>query len=325
VYYVPTGVGPDETQLYRFFNTRTGAHFYTTDTTERDYVEAVYPWFTYEGPVYMVYTTATPGNGGGGTAPKVTLVSSTTTLAAPGSIMLAAAASEAGGAIAGVSFYSGSTLIGTVTSEPYVMSYTIASVGTYSFTAVATDNSGMTGTSNAVSVSATGGGGGGNQPPKVTLASSATTVTAPATVTLTAAATDSDGSVASVAFYNGATLLGMSTSAPYTYAFAVNAAGTYALTAVATDDMGATATSNIIVVTASGGGGGNQPPKVTLAASQLAVTARSPRSRSTRAQACLRRRPPRPTRTRSISPRRASIRSTRPQPTISAPPRAPTS
>jgi uncharacterized protein (DUF1800 family) len=273
VYYVPTGVGPDETQLYRFFNTRTGAHFYTTDTTERDYVEAVYPWFTYEGPVYMVYTTATPGNGGGGTAPKVTLVSSTTTLAAPGSIMLAAAASEAGGAIAGVSFYSGSTLIGTVTSEPYVMSYTIASVGTYSFTAVATDNSGMTGTSNAVSVSATGGGGGGNQPPKVTLASSATTVTAPATVTLTAAATDSDGSVASVAFYNGATLLGMSTSAPYTYAFAVNAAGTYALTAVATDDMGATATSNIIVVTASGGGGGNQPPKVTLAASQLAVTA----------------------------------------------------
>ncbi len=39
--------------------------------------------------------------------------------------------------------------------------------------------------------------------------------TAPASVTLSANAADSDGSIASVAFYNGASLIGTDTSAPY--------------------------------------------------------------------------------------------------------------
>src|SRR5438034_1237355 len=58
----------DATPLYRFYNTRTGAHFYTTSAEERDHVELTWPWFTYEGIGYYVYTSSTPstGNPGGG-------------------------------------------------------------------------------------------------------------------------------------------------------------------------------------------------------------------------------------------------------------------
>ena len=37
------------TPIYRFYNNRTAAHFYTRSASERDDVVAKYPWFTYEG------------------------------------------------------------------------------------------------------------------------------------------------------------------------------------------------------------------------------------------------------------------------------------
>ncbi len=58
-----------------------------------------------------------------------------------------------------------------------------------------------------------------NAPPSVSLTTPAANDTfyAPATITLAATASDSDGSVASVAFYAGSTLLATDTSAPYSY------------------------------------------------------------------------------------------------------------
>lgn len=41
--------------MYRFYNKRTGAHFYTISTAERDQVIANMPDFTYEGAAYEVY------------------------------------------------------------------------------------------------------------------------------------------------------------------------------------------------------------------------------------------------------------------------------
>src|SRR5436305_15345183 len=76
-----------------------------------------------------------------------------------------------------------------------------------------------------------------NVAPTVTLTSPAdgATFTEPATVALSASASDSDGTVARVDFFSGATLIGSTTTAPYSASWNNVAAGTYSLTAVATD------------------------------------------------------------------------------------------
>jgi hypothetical protein len=89
-----------------------------------------------------------------------------------------------------------------------------------------------------------------NAPPAATLTSPASgaTLTAPATVNLAASASDSDGTIAKVDFFAGTTLLGTATAAPYQLSWTSVPAGTYSLTAVATDDDGATATSSSVSI-----------------------------------------------------------------------------
>ena len=93
--------------------------------------------------------------------------------------------------------------------------------------------------------------------PVVTLTSpTATSFTAPASISFTATATDADGSIANVKFYNGTTLLSTVTASPYTYTWPNVAAGSYSLTAVATDNAGGstTSTAKTVTVTAAGAG-----------------------------------------------------------------------
>ena len=99
----------------------------------------------------------------------------------------------------------------------------------------------------------------GNQAPTVSLTGPAASAsfTAPASLPLTATAADADGSVSKVEFYNGTSLLGTATAAPYAYTWTGVAAGTYALTAKATDNQGATTTSATVTVTVKTGGGGS--------------------------------------------------------------------
>ena len=99
--------------------------------------------------------------------------------------------------------------------------------------------------------------GGGNQPPSVSLTAPSTgsAFTAPATINLAAAASDSDGSVQRVEFWQGATLLGTATAPPYAYSWQGVAAGSYVLTARAYDNLGAVATSSPVTVTVAAGGG----------------------------------------------------------------------
>ena len=63
------------------------------------------------------------------------------------------------------------------------------------------------------------------------------TFTTPAIVTIGASASDSDGSVTNVQFFDGATSLGNDTTSPYSVT-ANLAAGSHALTAVTTDNLG---------------------------------------------------------------------------------------
>jgi hypothetical protein len=92
-----------------------------------------------------------------------------------------------------------------------------------------------------------------NLPPSVTLTrpGDSATFTAPATVNLAATASDGDGTVANVEFFNGTAKLGEDTTAPYSFTWAGVAAGTYALTARATDNLGGVTTSAASTITVS--------------------------------------------------------------------------
>lgn len=94
----------------------------------------------------------------------------------------------------------------------------------------------------------------GDTPPVVTLTAppNGATYPAPATVTVTATATDPDGSVTQVAFLHGGILIDAATSPPYTTTWTGVPAGSYTLTAVATDNQGATTTSSPVTVTVTG-------------------------------------------------------------------------
>ena len=88
-----------------------------------------------------------------------------------------------------------------------------------------------------------------NTPPAVSLTTSATSVALGQALALSAAATDPDGTVATVEFFEGTTKLGETTGAPHQLSWTPTAAGSYALTARATDNAGATATSAVVTVT----------------------------------------------------------------------------
>lgn len=98
---------------------------------------------------------------------------------------------------------------------------------------------------------------GSNAAPSVQLTapSSGFTTTAPANITLTATASDNGGSIAKVEFFQGAIKLGEDISTPYSFSWSNVTAGSYSLTAKATDNLGLSTTSaavNITVNTSSG-------------------------------------------------------------------------
>jgi predicted phage tail protein len=83
---------------------------------------------------------------------------------------------------------------------------------------------------------------------------------APASTTVAAVATDANGSVARVDFYAGSTLLGSDTTSPYSVNWSNVPAGSYLLTARATDNTGASTMSAGVNVTVNA----NQAPTVSL-------------------------------------------------------------
>ena len=89
-----------------------------------------------------------------------------------------------------------------------------------------------------------------NTPPVVGISapSTGTQVTVGATLTIAATASDADGTISKVEFYANGTLAGVDVSAPYSLGYRVPAAGTYSLTAVATDDKGATTVSSAVTL-----------------------------------------------------------------------------
>ena len=191
----------------------------------------------------------TAGGGIVNNPPTVTLTAPANgaTFTAPATISLTATAADSDGTISKVEFYNGATLLGTDTTAPYSYTWTSVAAGSYTLTAKAYDNLNAATTSTAATVTVAPA----NVPPTVTLTAPANgaTFTAPATISLTATAADSDGTISKVEFYNGATLLGTDTTAPYSYTWTSVAAGSYTLTAKAYDNLNAATTSTAATVT----------------------------------------------------------------------------
>ena len=178
---------------------------------------------------------------------EITSPASNSSFTVGADLTITASASEINGTITSVSFYNGSTLLGTSTTAPYTYTITNAPVGIYSLTAVATDAFGTSATSSPVVVMIHG-------LPEVSVESpSNQSGFTTGSVNITAIAREDYGTISYVDFYNGSTLLGRVTSTfeAFTYSWINVPAGTHNLTAVATDVSGLSTTSSPITVTVS--------------------------------------------------------------------------
>ena len=110
-------------------------------------------------------------------------------------------------------------------------------------------------TNNSFSASVTTGPD--NIPPSVSITSPANgdSFAQMSNITITANATDSDGNITKVEFYQGTTKLGEDTSAPYSFTWNNVPTGNYVLTAKATDNTGDTTTSSPVSISVIGGSG----------------------------------------------------------------------
>lgn len=160
-------------------------------------------------------------------------------------VTIAANAIDPDGTIKSVEFYNGSTLLGTVTAEPYNFTWNNLQAGTYSITAAVTDNNNARVVSSAITIIVSEAAVVVNQSPVVVISnpSKGDTYDEPADIIIDVVASDPDGSIAKVEIYNGSIKLAEFTSAPYTYTWKGVKAGTYSITAVATDNSQAKSTS----------------------------------------------------------------------------------
>jgi len=96
-------------------------------------------------------------------------------------------------------------------------------------------------------------------------------------IILTSSASDTDGTISKVEFFDGPTLLGSATATPYTYTWANASPGNHVLTVKATDNSGAITTSLPINITVNIGfkatlnGASERPDPVTTVATGTSI------------------------------------------------------
>ena len=163
-------------------------------------------------------------------------------------ISITANASDADGSVNLVEFYNGSTKLGSASAAPYSLNWDNVAAGTYSLTAIATDNQNARTVSPAVSISVLNKTTTPNKHPIIHIynPNKGTSYDNLSTVTIDAVASDPDGTISKVEFYNGSEKMVELTSDPYTYTWKDVAAGTYYITAIATDNLNDTTKSSPI-------------------------------------------------------------------------------
>lgn len=154
------------------------------------------------------------------------------TFLAPAQVSLTALAGDVDGIVTNVSYFNSGVLIGRSTLSPYRFVWSNVLSGNYTLTAVATDNLGLTNTSASVAMVVN------KQPPKVQLLAplNGTTNAVSEPVVLEAEASDADGTVSRVVFYDGTTPLWTNTTPPYRVTQSGLSAGLHSFKARATDN-----------------------------------------------------------------------------------------
>jgi hypothetical protein len=182
-------------------------------------------------------------------------------------VTLAATAEDSDGTVETVEFFVGEEKIeGTVgnSGNEYTIDWTPTIFADYTITAKATDDDGETTTSQGLTLSFTEPE---NIPPTVSVTPPTQEYQSPANVPLEATADDSDGTIQSVTFLNGSQNIGDGTLNTETGKYELNwenvPAGSFTITAKATDDRGAITASDPINVIVNGVGG-NRPPSVSI-------------------------------------------------------------
>jgi hypothetical protein len=202
--------------------------------------------FGVQAPDYSTGTTADFDNirVAAGTVPlNVQITSPTNGATSYTTLTISASASVQPASVANVSFYNGATLLGNVTSWPYTLTVTGVPTGPAALTAVAQDSDGNFATSSVVNVTIT------TPTASAQITSPANGATVFTNFTIYASASVTAGSITNVKFYDGATLLGNDTNAPFALTIIGAAPGAAALTAVAYADSGSIATSSVVNVT----------------------------------------------------------------------------
>ncbi len=191
----------------------------------------------------------------------------------PASLTIYARAVESSGTVASVQFFANNTSLGVVSnssqmvftnvsSEPlFPFAWSNVATGSYALKAVATDVTGNSATSSVVNITVT------NAPTPIIpfivsfwYPTNGQTFLAPATIGVHAMVTDSNvvetmqyfangGSIGIVTNISGELLTNTSLGNPFFMSWSNVLAGSYALTAVATDNRGNTATSSVVNIT----------------------------------------------------------------------------
>jgi hypothetical protein len=150
-------------------------------------------------------------------------------------VAISATATDIDGTVASVVFKVDGVTIGTVVSTPFTASY-VGVAGTHSLTATATDNRGATSTSTTSLLVKS------NTPPTVSITDpiNGQNKTINTIVAISATAADIDGTVASVEFKVNGLSIGVVNAAPFTVNWTPTAEGSTEISAISTDNKGAT-------------------------------------------------------------------------------------
>ena len=240
-------LGEDLTQPYTFVwdNVPAGSHSLTAKATDNQNAVATSSVIQVTGiadspPVVSI---TAPGNNA--------------RISAGSSVTISAKASDTNGSIKKVEFFSGAQKLGEVLTEPYSFVWDKVPAGNHSLTAKATDNQNNVVTSSAVQITSIA-----DSPPVVLITAPLNNAKIPAgsSLTISAKASDVNGSIKKVEFFNGARKLGEDLTEPYTFVWNNVPAGGHTLTAKATDNQNSVATSTVVKITA----GSNTPPLVNI-------------------------------------------------------------
>ncbi|MBN1386921.1 MAG: hypothetical protein JW965_00655 [Bacteroidales bacterium] len=179
-------------------------------------------------------------------------------------IDIIADALDTDGSISKVEFYSSTTKIGEKTSYPWSFRWRDVPVGSYTLWARATDN--QSASARSANVYVTVEPQSENRSPNIV-------ITYPANgskfyetnndITIIADASDPDGSVTKVEFFQGSTKLGEKTSSPWSYRWNNVPVGSYSIWARAHDNRQATANSQTVSVSVEAVTS-NQPPYIAI-------------------------------------------------------------